>query len=216
MMLLSPNPPFGKREAVEYDGKKIPGLDPQITLNALSSMKDDGRAAIIIGGNMEYANNGAIKSMKPFFTYLYDHYNVKGVIDMGGGLYAKQGTTFPTRMILIDGRRTNEERAQTAVYPPVENKAIRKAESFDDLYEIINEVLNFNEKTNGTEVLRSQGGRHLSVADNASGETDGAGHNRQSEADDESGSQTERRGRTGLEGNSESGQRPVIGKTWTE
>ncbi|MEQ2602659.1 hypothetical protein, partial [Phocaeicola vulgatus] len=83
------NPPFGKREAVEYDGKKIPGLDPQITLNALSSMKDDGRAAIIIGGNMEYANNGAIKSMKPFFTYLYDHYNVKGVIDMGGGLYAK-------------------------------------------------------------------------------------------------------------------------------
>lgn len=206
------NPPFGKREAVEYDGKKIPGLDPQITLNALSSMKDDGRAAIIIGGNMEYANNGAIKSMKPFFTYLYDHYNVKGVIDMGGGLYAKQGTTFPTRMILIDGRRTNEERAQTAVYPPVENKAIRKAESFDDLYEIINEVLNFNEKTNGTEVLRSQGGRHLSVADNASGETDGAGHNRQSEADDESGSQTERRGRTGLEGNSESSQRPVLGK----
>ena len=206
------NPPFGKREAVEYDGKKIPGLDSQITLNALSSMKDDGRAAIIIGGNMEYANNGAIKSMKPFFTYLYDHYNVKGVIDMGGGLYAKQGTTFPTRMILIDGRRTNEERAQTAVYPPVENKAIRKAESFDDLYEIINEVLNFNEKTNGTEVLRSQGGRHLSVADNASGETDGAGHNRQSEADDESGSQTERRGRTGLEGNSESGQRPVLGK----
>ena len=83
------NPPFGKREAVEYDGKKIPGLDPQITLNALSSMKDDGRAAIIIGGNMEYANNGAIKSMKPFFTYLYDHYNVKGVIDMGGGLYGK-------------------------------------------------------------------------------------------------------------------------------
>lgn len=206
------NPPFGKREAVEYDGKMIPGLDPQITLNALASMKDDGRAAIIIGGNMEYAINGAIKSMKPFFTYLYDHYNVKGVIDMSGGLYAKQGTTFPTRMILIDGRRSNEERAQTAVYPPVESKAIRKAESFDDLYEIINEVLNFNEKTNGTEVLRSQGGRHLSVADNASGETDGAGHNRQSEADDESGSQTERRGRTGLEGNSESGQRPVLGK----
>ena len=206
------NPPFGKREAVEYDGKMIPGLDPQITLNALASMKDDGRAAIIIGGNMEYAINGAIKSMKPFFTYLYDHYNVKGVIDMSGGLYAKQGTTFPTRMILIDGRRSNEERAQTAVYPPVESKAIRKAESFDDLYEIINEVLNSKEKTNGTEVLRSQGGRHLSVADNASGETDGAGHNRQSEADDESGSQTERRGRTGLEGNSESGQRPVLGK----
>ena len=182
------NPPFGKRDAVEYDGKMIPGLDPQITLNALSSMKDDGRAAIIIGGNMEYANNGAIKSMKPFFTYLYDHYNVKGVIDMSGGLYAKQGTTFPTRMILIDGRRSDEERAQTAVYPPVESKAIRKAESFDDLYEIINEVLNSKEKTNGTEILRSRERQLASVNNETSGNTDGAGHREQPRKNDDVGS----------------------------
>ena len=184
------NPPFGKREAVEYDGKMIPGLDPQITLNALASMKDDGRAAIIIGGNMEYAINGAIKSMKPFFTYLYDHYNVKGVIDMSGGLYAKQGTTFPTRMILIDGRRSNEERAQTAVYPPVESKAIRKAESFDDLYEIINEVLNSKEKTNGTEVLRSRKRQLASVNNETSGNTDGAGHREQPRKNDDVGSRS--------------------------
>lgn len=182
------NPPFGKREAVEYDGKMIPGLDPQITLNALASMKDDGRAAIIIGGNMEYASNGAIKSMKPFFTYLYDHYNVKGVIDMSGGLYGKQGTTFPTRMILIDGRRNNEERAQTAVYPPVESKAIRKAESFDDLYEIINEVLNSKEKTNGTEVLRSRERQLASVNNETSWNTDGAGHREQPRKNDDVGS----------------------------
>lgn len=182
------NPPFGKREAVEYDGKMIPGLDPQITLNALASMKDDGRAAIIIGGNMEYASNGAIKSMKPFFTYLYDHYNVKGVIDMSGGLYAKQGTTFPTRMILIDGRRSNEERAQTAVYPPVESKAIRKAESFDDLYEIINEVLNSKEKTNGTEVLRSRERQLASVNNETSWNTDGTGHREQPRKNDDVGS----------------------------
>ena len=182
------NPPFGKREAVEYDGKMIPGLDPQITLNALASMKDNGRAAIIIGGNMEYASNGAIKNMKPFFTYLYDHYNVKGVIDMSGGLYAKQGTTFPTRMILIDGRRSEEERAQTSVYPPVGSKAIRKAESFDDLYEIINEVLNSNEKTNGTEILRSRQGQLASVNNNTSGNTDGARHREQPRKNDDVGS----------------------------
>lgn len=182
------NPPFGKREAVEYDGKMITGLDPQITLNALTSMKDDGRAAIIIGGNMEYASNGAIKSMKPFFTYLYDHYNVKGIIDMSGGLYAKQGTTFPTRMILIDGRRSNEERAQIAVYPPVESKAIRKAESFDDLYDIINEVLNSKEKTNGTEVLRSRERKLASVNNETSGNTDGAGHREQPRKNDDVGS----------------------------
>ena len=117
-----------------------------------------------------------------------DHYNVKGIIDMSGGLYAKQGTTFPTRMILIEGRRSDEERAQTAVYPPVESKAIRKAESFDDLYDIINEVLNSKEKTNGTEVLRSRERGHVPVSDNSSGNTDGVGHNRQSRKNDDVGS----------------------------
>ena len=181
------NPPFGKRDEVEYDGKMIPGLDPQITLNALASMKDNGKAAIIIGGNMEYGNNGGLKSMKPFFTYLYDHYNVKGVVDMDGKLYSKQGTTFPTRMILIAGRRSDEERAQTAVYPPVESKAIRKADSFDDLYDIIDEVINSKEKTNGTEILRSQQGQLVSVADQPSRNTDGTGHSGQSRKNDDTG-----------------------------
>ena len=167
------NPPFGKREAVEYDGKMIGGLDPQITLNALASMKDDGRAAIIIGGNMEYAKNGGLKSMKPFFTYLYDHYNVKGVVDMDGKLYAKQGTTFPTRMILIDGRRSEEDRAQSAVYPPVQSKAVRKAESFEDLYNIVEEITNSNEKTNGTEILRSQQGQLIPDTGRGTGRGDG-------------------------------------------
>ena len=192
------NPPFGKREAVEYDGKMIPGLDPQITLNALASMKDDGRAAIIIGGNMEYANNGGLKGLKPFFTYLYDHYNVSGVIDMDGKLYAKQGTTFPTRMILINGRRSEEERAQTAIYPPVQSKALRKAESFEDLYEILNEVLNSNEKTNGTEILRSRERKSAPVNNQPSGKTDGEGHREQPRKNDTSG-RGERGERTNVE-----------------
>lgn len=206
------NPPFGKSEAKEYDGKMIGGLDPQITLNALASMKDDGRAAIIIGGNMEYAGNGSIKSMKSFFTYLYDHYNVKGVVDMSGSMYAKQGTTYPTRMILIKGRRSEEERAQTAVYPPVESMALRKAENFDDLYEIIDILLNSTEKTNGTEVLRSQAGRPLPDSDNSSRNSDGVGHQRQSSKDDASGSGAGRRGRAELEGDTPQSGRPVLGE----
>ena len=196
------NPPFGKSDEVEYDGKMIPGLDPQITLNALASMKDDGRAAIIIGGNMEYASNGGLKSMKPFFTYLYDHYNVKGVVDMDGSLYAKQGTTYPTRMILIDGRRSEEERAQSAVYPPVQSKAIRKADSFEALYDIIDEVINSKDKTNGTEILRSQQGQLISVADQPSRNADGKRHTEQPRKDD-----TGRPGgRTSVEGTQEQGE----------
>lgn len=171
------NPPFGSREEREYDGKMIAGLDPQITLNALASMKDSGKAAIIIGGNMEYADNGSVKDKKAFWSYLYDHYNVKGVVDMDGQLYRKQGTTYPTRMILIDGRRSEAEREQTTVYPPIQQKAIEKVDTFDDLYNTIAEITNSNKKTNGTEILRTSGGSPIvSDGNNTSGNAVRIGH----------------------------------------
>ena len=151
------NPPFGSAEAKEYDGVSISGLDPQIALNALASMSDTGKAAIIVGGNLEYAANGSIKGgKKAFFSYLYDHYNVKGIVDMSGDLYKRQGTKFPTMMILIDGRRSEEERAQTKVYPPVKSAAIAKVNNFDELYDTIVSVLQSKQKTNGYETVRAQ------------------------------------------------------------
>lgn len=182
------NPPFGSREEREYDGKMIAGLDPQITLNALASMKDSGKAAIIIGGNMEYADNGSVKDKKAFWSYLYDHYNVKGVVDMDGQLYRKQGTTYPTRMILIDGRRSEAEREQTTIYPPIQQKAIAKVNTFDDLYNTIAEITNSNKKTNGTEILRTAGGSSsVSDSNNTSGNTGVLGHSGKHSADDGNG-----------------------------
>ena len=150
------NPPFGEAEAKDYDGYKISGLAQQIALNALSKMRDFGKAVIIIGGKQEFAPNGAIKNDKPFLTYLYNHYNVKGVIDMEGSLYAKQGTTFPTRMILIEGRRTDEERAKSDVYPPTIKDWLPKADSFDKLYDTVKSLMESKEKTNGTEIVRTK------------------------------------------------------------
>jgi hypothetical protein len=182
------NPPFGSREEREYDGKMIAGLDPQITLNALASMKDNGKAAIIIGGNMEYADNGSVKDKKAFWSYLYDHYNVKGVVDMDGQLYRKQGTTYPTRMILIDGRRSEAEREQTTIYPPIQQKAIAKVNTFDDLYNTIAEITNSNKKTNGTEILRTAGGSSsVSDSNNTSGNIGVLGHSGKHSADDGNG-----------------------------
>lgn len=182
------NPPFGSSEEREYDGKMIAGLDPQITLNALASMKDSGKAAIIIGGNMEYADNGSVKDKKAFWSYLYDHYNVKGVVDMDGQLYRKQGTTYPTRMILIDGRRSEAEREQTTIYPPIQQKAIAKVNTFDDLYNTIAEITNSNKKTNGTEILRTAGGSSsVSDSNNTSGNTGVLGHSGKHSADDGNG-----------------------------
>lgn len=150
------NPPFGSTEAKDYDGYKIAGLAQQIALNALDKMKDKGKAVIIIGGKQEFAPNGAIKNDKPFLTYLYNHYNVKGVIDMEGSLYAKQGTTFPTRMILIDRRRTEEERAKSDVYPPTIKDWLPKADSFDKLYDTVKSLMESKEKTNGTEIVHAK------------------------------------------------------------
>ena len=128
------NPPFGSATPKEYDGYKISSLEGQMAINALDSMKDDGRAAIIIGGKTEYAKNGSLNPKdKAFLGYLYSHYNVEDVINVDGGLYAKQGTTFPTRIILINGRRLNDN-----VFPPVKDKArAETVKDYDELYKRI-------------------------------------------------------------------------------
>lgn len=130
------NPPFGSVTEKIYDGIfKISSLEGQMAINALDAMKDGGRAAIIIGGNTSYRTNG---SMNPkdaaFFGYLYSHYNVADVINISGkALYARNGTGYDVRMILIDGRKTGEfER----VYPPVRSKArAEQITTFDELYD---------------------------------------------------------------------------------
>ena len=128
------NPPFGSATPKEYDGYKISSLEGQMSINALESMKDDGRAAIIIGGNTEYAKNGSLRPKdKAFLGYLYSHYNVEDVINVDGSLYAKQGTSYPTRIILINGRRLNEN-----AFPPVKDKArAETVKDYDELYKRI-------------------------------------------------------------------------------
>ena len=57
------------------------------------------------------------------------------MINVDGSLYAKQGTTYPTRIILINGRRYDEN-----AYPPVKDKARAEAvKSYDELYKRIND-----------------------------------------------------------------------------
>lgn len=128
------NPPFGSTTPKEYDGYKISSLEGQMAINALESMKKDGRAAIIIGGKTEYAKNGSLNPKdKAFLGYLYSHYNVEDVINVDGSLYAKQGTSYPTRIILINGRRLDEN-----VFPPVKDKARAEAvKDYDELYKRI-------------------------------------------------------------------------------
>lgn len=129
------NPPFGTTTAKEFDdGKlKISSLEGLMAINALNSMKDDGRAAIVIGGNTSYRDNGAMQSkdMK-LFAYLYSHYNVVDVINLDGDMYKRNGTKYDVRIILINGRKTGPFKLTA---PPVRKKArAEQVKTFDELY----------------------------------------------------------------------------------
>lgn len=148
------NPPFGSATPKEYDGYKISSLEGQMAINALESMKDDGRAAIIIGGKTEYAKNGSLNPKdKAFLGYLYSHYNVEDVINVDGSLYAKQGTTYPTRIILINGRRLNEN-----AFPPVKDKArAETVKDYDELYKRIEDDILRGERMDSS--IGEEGGK---------------------------------------------------------
>ena len=148
------NPPFGSATPKEYDGYKISSLEGQMAINALESMKDDGRAAIIIGGKTEYAKNGSLNPKdKAFLGYLYSHYNVEDVINVDGSLYAKQGTSYPTRIILINGRRLNDN-----AFPPVKDKArAETVKDYDELYKRIEDDILRGERMDSS--IGEEGGK---------------------------------------------------------
>ena len=105
------NPPFGRWDTEKIGGYKISKLEHIMAIRALDTMKDNGRAAIIIGGHTEWdtydrVENGANRY---FLSYLYHYYNVDDVINIDGQMYRKQGTTFPIRLILINGRKSKPD-----------------------------------------------------------------------------------------------------------
>lgn len=102
------NPPFGTLDEVNRDyGWGFRKLDHVMVAHALETMRDDGRASIIIGGHTEFdEKNNVIKSGRSFFDWLFRHYRVVDMINIDSPkLYSKQGTTFPLRMILVAGRK---------------------------------------------------------------------------------------------------------------
>lgn len=129
------NPPFGSTTVREFDeGQiKISSLEGLMAINALESMKDNGRAAIVIGGNTSYRDNGAMQSKDMrLFAYLYSHYNVVDVINLNGDMYKRNGTKYDVRIILINGRKKGPFKL---IAPPVKSKArAEQVNSFEELY----------------------------------------------------------------------------------
>lgn len=128
------NPPFGMMDKpTEIQTFPIKVLDHLMAIRALQTMKSTGRCAIIIGGHTAWDRQGRISkgNSRIFFNYLYHFYHVADVIHIEGKkLYTRQGTGFPTRLILIDGRKGVPEGA-APLYDKERDTIVR---SFDELY----------------------------------------------------------------------------------
>ena len=133
------NPPFGKLDkTLTVAGFPINTLDHVMAIRALDCMKDNGCAAIIIGGHTEWDSEGRIRAGKNriFFSYLYRHYHVADVINIDGDLYSRQGTSFPVRLILINGRKNKPEG-----YPTLKDADDKTVKDFETLYRRVAAVI---------------------------------------------------------------------------
>lgn len=134
------NPPFGKYEPpLKVNEFEFTVLDHVMCIRALDTMKDNGHAALIIGGHTAWDDKGRIQAGKnrTFFAYLHKYYNVIDCINIDGHkLYSRQGTAFNVRLILIAGRKNSP-----GGFPPLFNAERDKTVySFEELY---NRVIKF-------------------------------------------------------------------------
>ena len=179
---VATNPPFGNTQEKEFDGgrTKISSLEGLMAINALASMKDDGRAAIIIGGNTQYMSNGAMqaKDMK-LFKYLYTHYNVVDVINLDGDMYKRNGTGYNVRMILIAGRKTDVgDNPVKFTYPPVKKKArAEQVKTFDELYKRVEDDIQQAKQMERepSAAVNSDGSQPVNSASERTGNSEAAG-----------------------------------------
>lgn len=148
------NPPFGsvkddsgKPIKVSVDGYKIGQIDHLIVAESLKAMKDNGKAVLIIGANK--VQGGVSTDDRIFFNWLYGNYNVTSHFEVDGALYARQGASWPVRVISINGR------AKSSRVSPVSG-TIQRYNTWESVYEQYNEALGAQER--GAESVGSAGG----------------------------------------------------------
>ncbi len=146
------NPPFDRWSADAFDKARLVNkyFDSNIGLNrhlrlehlmsglALHTMKDSGKAALILKGHIKFREyDGYMATYRPFFNWLYSRYVVDDIINMNGyKLYNKQGAVTEMMLVLIGGRKPQKSKK---VAPNREQAAYLAdiADSFDSLWERI-------------------------------------------------------------------------------
>jgi len=111
---INTNPPFSVDIKGNFAGAgKYPytlkGTHYMVAM-ALENLADEGKAAIVIGDHTKFDKDGymAGEDLK-FFNWLHSNFYVEDVINIPGDLYRRMGTSYPTRLILINGRKPSFE-----------------------------------------------------------------------------------------------------------
>ncbi|HQB82313.1 MAG TPA: hypothetical protein PLR50_02355, partial [Candidatus Rifleibacterium sp.] len=119
--LVMTNPPFGSLKGVGQEPFKIMTsgevetefkflkLDHAIAAKALQAMKDDGKAVLILGAELDRTDKAKSEitgQNARFMDYLYNQYNITGHFELAGDLYKKQGAAWPVIVITIEGRKS--------------------------------------------------------------------------------------------------------------
>ena len=136
------NPPFGTvkneqgrtRRFQIYD-TLTSQIDQAIALKALTVMKAEGSAVLILGGKLgkdadSRSDRYNSRETRAFYYLLYSHYNVTQHLSLSGELYQKQGAGFPIDLIVINGRGQSQRLLPAAQLP-----------TFYDSYDSLKEIL---------------------------------------------------------------------------
>ncbi len=109
------NPPFGQMdEPRSFD--KLPAVrrqDHYIALRTLAARRAHGRSVLIFGADSNQSDGTLKGGARNFLNYVHDHYEVHGVVELDGRMYARHGAGFNVRMMVVGDRRA--EPVQAAV-----------------------------------------------------------------------------------------------------
>lgn len=157
MDVVIANPPFGRvkdagRQTNEFsaNGLTTKELDHAIVARALSSLKQDGRAVLIIGGKKGDDDSRSKKyraaDQVHFWGWLFEHYRVLDHFSVDGKLYERQGAGYPIDIVVLENSGPSRGRVFPGAALP------RHYTSFGDLEEVLHgQVVDAAERTPGAD-----------------------------------------------------------------
>ncbi|WP_162273850.1 PLxRFG domain-containing protein [Desulfovibrio piger] len=157
MDVVIANPPFGRvkdagRQTKEFsaNGLTTKELDHAIVARALSSLKQDGRAVLIIGGKKGDDDSRSKKyraaDQVHFWGWLFEHYRVLDHFSVDGKLYERQGAGYPIDIVVLENSGPSRGRVFPGAALP------RHYTSFGDLEEVLHgQVVDAAERTPGAD-----------------------------------------------------------------